>query len=84
MIYEIIIFRFSPIENMFGHIKRELRDLEIKGDSKLKPAKLAKAILDVCFHLKKHQVEGFFRKTFLNMIDFWFKLDRNHLLNEIA
>ena len=59
---------FSPIENMFGHIKRELRDLEIKGSAQSKPSKLSKAILDVCFNLKKHQVEGFFKKTFLNMI----------------
>ena len=39
---------------MFGYIKRELRDLEIKGNTEEKPAKLAKAILDVCFKLKKH------------------------------
>jgi len=68
---------------MFGHIKRELRDLEIKGSAQSKPLKLSKAILDVCFNLKKHQVEGFFKKTFLNMINFWFKLDRNKLISEI-
>ena len=68
---------------MFGHIKRELRDLEIKGDAQSKPSKLSKAILDVCFNLEKHQVEGFFKKIFLNILDFWFKLDRNRLLSEI-
>ena len=68
---------------MFGHIKRELRDLEINSDSKNKPAKLSKEILNLCFNLKKTQIQGFFKKTFLNMIDFWFKLDRNKLISEL-
>ena len=36
---------------MFGHIKRELCDLEIKSKSIEKPAKLSKAIMDVIFNL---------------------------------
>ena len=68
---------------MFGHIKRTLCDLEIKGKSKEKPIKLSKAVIDVMFNLKKYQIEGFFKKTFLNMLNFWNKLNRKKLLEKI-
>lgn len=68
---------------MFGYIKRKLCDLEIKGKSKEKPVKLSKAVMNVMFNLSKYQMEGFFKKTFLNMINFWHKLKRKKLLRKI-
>ena len=68
---------------MFGHIKRELCDLEIKGKSIEKPVKLSKAVMDVMYNIKQYQMEGFFKKTFLNMINFWHKLNREKLIRKI-
>ena len=39
---------------MFGHIKRELCDLEIKGKSIEKPVKLSKAVMDVMYNIKQY------------------------------
>ena len=46
------IFRFSPIENMFGVIKRNLQDLEFEAKGINKARILTKAVLDQCYGFK--------------------------------
>ena len=49
---------FSPVENMFGLVKKKLQDYEFK-----KVEKVAEAVSKMMFGLKKEYVEGFFKKT---------------------
>ena len=76
---------FSPIENLFGHVKRKLRDFEfekgIKG--KEKPLRLAFEVMKVMFEVKRYTFEGFFKKTFQNMLSFWINLKREKLLRSL-
>ena len=66
---------FSPIENMFGCIKRELRDFEFQSKTKYKekPLKLAVKVSQVIFIFQYVQV--FFNKQnalqFIICFIFW-------------
>ena len=75
-VFLFIFFRFSPIENMFGHIKQSMKDFEFPNKTKNKPEKLVFEILKVIYGIKRYTFEGFFKKTFLNMKQFWLKFKR--------
>ena len=77
------MIRFSPIENLFGYVKRSLKDFTFRYKVKEKPLKLAKKVSKLMFDAKKTSIEGFYKKTLLNMIHFWLKLDRNKLIKKI-
>lgn len=49
---------FSPVENMFGLVKKKLQDFEFT-----KVEKVAEAVSKMMFGLKKEYAEGFFKKT---------------------
>lgn len=62
---------FSPIENMFGYVKRKLQDLEFKSKEQA-----AKLIAEQMFGLKKSIIGGFYKKSLSNMYNFWLSLNR--------
>ena len=76
---------FSPIENLFGHVKRKLSDFEFERGTKgkEKPKKLALEVMKVMFGVKRYTFEGFFKKTFQNMLSFWINLKRDKLLTSL-
>ena len=57
---------FSPIENLFGHVKRTLSDFEfekgVKG--KQKPVRLTLEVMKTMFSVDRYTFEGLFKKTF--------------------
>ena len=56
---------FSPIENLFGHVKRTLSDFEFERGKKgmVKTRILAFEVMKVMFGVKRYTFEGFFKKT---------------------
>ena len=75
---------FSPIENLFGYVKRKLSDFEFTGErGKQKPPRLAFEVMRVMFGIERYTFEGFFKRTFQNMLTFWIKLKREKLLNRL-
>jgi len=76
---------FSPIENMFGCIKRILKDFEFKHDvkAKNKPKELAKKVASTAYSLEKRYFEGFYKKSLQNMCEFWSNLDRQKFIAEV-
>ena len=76
---------FSPIEYLFGHVKRKLSDFEFeKGKKgKEKPLRLAFEVMKVMFEVERYTFEGFFKKTFQNMLSFWINLQREKLLTSL-
>ena len=76
---------FSPIENLFGHVKRKLSDFEFKRGEigKKKPLRLAFEVMKVMFEVQQYTFEGFFKKTFQNMLSFWINLKREKLLRSL-
>ena len=77
---------FSPIENLFGHVKRTLSDFEFERGKKIKMEKLrilAFEVMKVMFGVKRYTFEGFFKKTFQNMLSFWINLKREKLLRSL-
>jgi len=76
---------FSPIENLFGVVKKKLRDFEFDRRVKYadKPQTLAFHVMNTMYNLTRHEIEGLYKKTFLNMNSFWFKLDRHELLKKL-
>ena len=73
---------FSPIENLFGYVKRKLKDFEFERDIKgqLKRQRLAFEVMKVMFEVKRYTFEGFFKKTLQNMLSFWINLKREKIL----
>ena len=57
---------FSPIENLFGYVKRTLSDFEFEKGKKgmVKTRILAFEVMKVMFGVKRYTFEGFFKKTF--------------------
>ena len=57
---------FSPIENLFGHVKRTLSDFEFEKGirGKHKPQRLTLEVMKVMFGVDRYTFEGFFKKTF--------------------
>jgi len=51
---------------------------------KNRPLKLAYSVIKTMFGIKEYNLEGFFRKTLNNMLNFWFKLNRDKLLSKIV
>ena len=39
--------------------------------------------MNTMYNLTRHEIEGLYKKTFLNMNSFWFKLDRHKLLKKL-
>ncbi len=62
---------------MFGHIKRVLKDFEFPRKTKDKKERLTHEVLKVIYHIKEYTFDGFFKKTLLNMKQFWLNLDRD-------
>ena len=69
---------FSPIENMFGYIKKKLQDLEFFNKEHV-----AKVISKQMFSLNPLIISGFFKKTLSNMSKFWMKIDRSKLIENL-
>ena len=76
---------FSPIENLFGHVKRTLSDFEFERGKKgmVKTRILAFEVMKVMFGVKKYTFEGFFKRTLQNMLSFWINLNREKLLRSL-
>lgn len=49
---------FSPIENMFGLVKKRMKDFEFK-----KKEQTALAIMNEMYGLEDNRIAGFFKKT---------------------
>ena len=71
--------QFSPIENMFGHVKGVMKDYMFK-----KKEDTAMELMRIMFELNERRIQGFFKKTLNNMNLFWSKLDYQHLTDKIA
>ena len=63
---------FSPIENMFGMLKRNLKDFEFKTKEEL-----TTQVIQTLFNLKPNNFNGFFKKTLDNILKYWLYLDRS-------
>ena len=76
---------FSPIENLFGYVKRTLSDFEFERGKKgmVKTRILAFEVMKVMFGVKRYTFEGFFKKTLQNMLSFWINLKREKLLRSL-
>lgn len=58
--------QFSPVENLFGYIKRSLQDQSYKTKEEL-----VCGVMNAMFSLPERQMHSFYQKTLNNMIDFW-------------
>ena len=78
------MLRFNPVENLFGYVKRTLQDFEFppRLKAKYKPQALAFEVTKTMFEVNKYTIEGFYKKTLSNMLNFWFKFDREKLLTK--
>ena len=85
MFYKInFLCRFNPVENLFGYIKKALQDFEfpLRLKSKYKPQVLAFEVSKNMFEVGKYTMEGFYKKTLSNILNFWFRYDRKKLLSK--
>ena len=67
---------FSPVENLFGYVKKKLQDEDIQTKEQV-----TYSVTDFMFSLKEFYFVGFYRKTLNNMKDFWRSLDRQKILD---
>jgi len=67
---------FSAIESLFGRVKVELRDLRYRTKEQL-----AQAIISIAFGMPKRRIEGFFRRTFNDMKEYYDEEDWESFLN---
>ena len=65
---------FSPIENMFGLLKKRLKDIEFETKEQL-----TKKVAETFFDLQLKDFNGFFRKTLDNILKYRLYLERNEL-----
>ena len=63
---------FSAIESLFGRVKVELRDLRYRTKEDL-----ANAIVKISFSMAKTRLEGFFRRTLNDMMEYYKEQDWN-------
>ena len=49
----------------------------------MKRQRLAFEVMKVMFGVKRYTFEGFFKKTFQNMLSFWINLKREKILNNL-
>ena len=72
------------MENLFGYVKKTLQDFEFppRLKAKLKPQGLAFEVSKKMFGVNKYTIEGFYKKTLSNMLNFWFRFDRKKLLRK--
>ena len=54
----------------------------VKG--KQKPPRLTLEVMKVMFSVDRYTFEGFFKKTFQNMLSFWMNLKRDKLLSKFG
>jgi hypothetical protein len=72
------------VENLFGYVKKALQDFEFppRLKSKYKPQMLAFEVSKKMFEVDKYTIQGFYKKTLSNMLNFWFRFDREQLLRK--
>ena len=70
------IFRFSPIENMFGYTKTKLKNFLFRDKEEL-----TLKVMELMFSYGEARMMSFFRKTLSNMVEFWTKLDVDSLFD---
>jgi len=61
---------FSPIENMFSHIKKKLRHFIYQHKEHV-----SMIVAEAIFSLSNDTIKGFFRRTLSNMLRFWLTIE---------